>query len=25
VQALGEWLARQFDIEHIFIDIDSTV
>lgn len=25
VQALGEWLARQFDIEHIFIDIDNPV
>ncbi|MCK0537907.1 Nif3-like dinuclear metal center hexameric protein [Alcanivorax quisquiliarum] len=25
VQAVGEWLARQFDIEHIFIDIDNPV
>lgn len=23
VQALGEYLARQFDIEHLFIDIDN--
>lgn len=25
VQALGEWLERQFGIEHIFIDIDNPV
>uniref|UniRef100_UPI0038F5F2F9 Nif3-like dinuclear metal center hexameric protein n=1 Tax=Streptomyces scabiei TaxID=1930 RepID=UPI0038F5F2F9 len=23
VQALGEWLAGQFDIEHRFVDIDN--
>lgn len=25
VQALGDWLARQYGIEHIFIDIDNPV
>jgi len=25
VQAVGDWLAQQFDIEHIFIDIDNPV
>jgi dinuclear metal center YbgI/SA1388 family protein len=25
VQALGDWLARQFGIEHVFIDIDNPV
>ena len=25
VQAVGEWLAEQFDIEHVFIDIDNPV
>ncbi|MEY1662650.1 Nif3-like dinuclear metal center hexameric protein [Isoalcanivorax beigongshangi] len=25
VQALGDWLARRFDIEHLFIDIDNPV
>jgi putative NIF3 family GTP cyclohydrolase 1 type 2 len=23
VQALGEWLAQQFGIEHRFVDIDN--
>lgn len=25
VQAVGDWLAREFDIEHVFIDIDNPV
>ncbi|MBQ0754964.1 MAG: Nif3-like dinuclear metal center hexameric protein [Gammaproteobacteria bacterium] len=25
IQAVGEWLAEQFDIEHVFIDIDNPV
>lgn len=25
VQALGQWLADEFDIEHIFIDVDNPV
>ncbi|MFN3713902.1 MAG: Nif3-like dinuclear metal center hexameric protein [Alcanivoracaceae bacterium] len=25
VQAVGDWLARQFGIEHVFIDIDNPV
>jgi dinuclear metal center YbgI/SA1388 family protein len=25
IQAVGDWLAEQFDIEHVFIDIDNPV
>lgn len=25
IQAVGDWLAEQFDIEHVFIDVDNPV